>query len=291
VEGLTYYRTQMGKAIPTGVDLAVRNLQVTRPSNPYRARSFAACRFQIHNRGQALTSGSVRVLFFLSRDKTFGNADDRQIGETRLAGLTIPALATRSFTLTAAQRAQMCRLWDVGLTGPSNYYVFAQALPTAATEVRESDNAGRTTGRFRFTGGAWVDLSLRSLRATRPASARARTFTACRFQVRNRGPALRSGTLKVEYFLSRDRTFGNSDDRKIGETRHTGVTLAAGAARSFTLNATQLRQLSRRWTNELVRSGNYYLLARVTPVTAADLRPADNRTRTASSFRYAATAR
>lgn len=151
VDGLSYYRTTMGTAVPTGVDLAVKNLAVKRPADA-RARSFRSCRFQIYNRGQALTAGGVRIDFYLSRDGTFGNRDDRKIGSTSYTGISIPAQTAKSFVLNSTRRAKMVRGWTRGLVGPANYHVFARAVPTTAKEVRPGDNAGRTSRRFAYTG-------------------------------------------------------------------------------------------------------------------------------------------
>lgn len=151
VSGLNYYRTTMGTAVPRGVDLSVKSLAVTRPSDA-RKRTFRSCRFQIYNRGQALASGGVRIDFYLSRDSVFGNSDDRKIGDTSYAGVSIPAQSAKSFTLSSTRRAKMVRLWTSGLVRASNYHVFARAVPTTAREVRPTDNHGRTSVRFAYTG-------------------------------------------------------------------------------------------------------------------------------------------
>lgn len=151
VTGLDYYRNTMGTAAPKGVDLSVRSLRVARPANA-QSRTFRSCQFQIYNRGQNLTSGGVRVDFYLSRDSVFGNADDRKIGYTSFTGLSIPAQSTKSFSLSSTRRAQMVRQWTAGRVGAGNYHVFARAVPTTAREVRSTDNHGRTTTRFSYTG-------------------------------------------------------------------------------------------------------------------------------------------
>ena len=179
----------------------------------------------------------------------------------------------------------MVKFWTVALTGPASYYVFAKATSTT-TEAQAADNRGRTSAKFSYTGGAWVDLSVKSLRATRPSSTASRKFTACSFQIYNRGPVLRRGTVKVEFFLSNDTTFGDADDRNIGDTTFTGLTIAAGAGKSIALNTTQLGQMTRRWTSSLAGAGSYYLFARVSCSTATETKPSDNRTRTTSKFRF-----
>jgi hypothetical protein len=151
VAGLSYYRTTMGLATPRGVDLSVKSLAVTRPADA-RKRTFRSCRFQIYNRGQALTAGGVRIDFYLSRDATYGNADDRKIGSTSYTGVSIPAQTAKTFVLSSTRRAKMVRLWTAGRVRPANYHVFARAVPTTVREVRPADNSGRTSRRFAYSG-------------------------------------------------------------------------------------------------------------------------------------------
>ena len=79
--------------------------------------------------------------------------------------------------------------------------------------------------------------------------------------------------MKVEFFLSTDTTFGDADDRLIGDTTFTGLSIAAGAGKSMALNATRLGQMTRRWTASLAASGSYYLFARVSCSTATETKP------------------
>ena len=287
--GITRTHTVKQTAPPRRVDLVMKNVVVTRPSSA-AARTFASCRFDVQNKGPAAGLGTLKVEYYLSKDTTFGNADDVKIGETSFASQTIGAGATKRFTLTSTQLGQMVKFWTVALTGPASYYVFAKATSTT-TEAQAADNRGRTSGKFSYTGGAWVDLSVKSLRATRPSSTASRKFTACSFQIYNRGPVLRRGTVKVEFFLSNDTTFGDADDRNIGDTTFTGLSIAAGAGKSVSLNATRLLQMTRRWTTSLAASGSYYLFARVSCSTATETKPSDNQGRTTSKFRYTGLAR
>ncbi len=144
------------KIVQTGrprVDLVLRHLQATRPSNP-ASRRFTVCSFQIRNNGPALEEGTVVVQFFLSRDAVFRNADDRKIGDTRFAGLSIPAGSTRTIRLGTTRLAQMVRQWTAGLTGSGYYYLYARVTCTTATETHPGNNRMHTAFRFRYSPGA-----------------------------------------------------------------------------------------------------------------------------------------
>ena len=131
-----------------------------------------------------------------------------------------------------------------------------------------------------------VDLAMRNLSVTRPTDASARTFTACSFGIYNYGPALSSGNLLVEYYLSSDTTFGNSDDRKIGDTGFSGVSIGAGSTYNVPLSSTGLSNMVRDWTAVLVGAGNYYVYAKVSCTNATETDPSDNYGRTSSTFLY-----
>ncbi len=135
-----------------------------------------------------------------------------------------------------------------------------------------------------------VDLVLRKLAVTRPSRAASRTFTSCRFQIYNRGPSLISGKIAVRFYLSRDRTMGNSDDRRIGDTRFVGISIRAGTKKNIVMGSSRLAQMVRFWTAGRVPRGYYYVYAKVSCTTATETRPGDNRVRTASRFPYSSAA-
>ena len=149
----TYGSPRRVKIVQAGrprVDLVLRNLQVRRPSNP-ASRRFTACSFQIYNNGPALDEGTVVVQFFLSRDATFRNADDRRIGDTRFTGLSVPAGSTRTIRLGTTRLAQMVRQWTAGLTGSGYYYLYARVACATATETHPGNNRMHTASRFLYS--------------------------------------------------------------------------------------------------------------------------------------------
>ncbi len=136
-------------------------------------------------------------------------------------------------------------------------------------------------------GEARVDLSIRRLRILRPRNAALRRFNFCKFQIVNRGAALRSETVGVHFYLSRDRFFGNADDRKIGVTKFVGLSIPARSTRTLRMGSSRRLQMVRRWTPTLTGRGYYYLFTRVSPISARETQSRDNRTRTSSRFPYA----
>lgn len=109
-------------------------------------------------------------------------------------------------------------------------------------------------------GGA--DLALTGLLVTRSSSS-TRTFASCGFGIINNGPtSLSSEGIFVEYYLSNDTTFGDSDDRKIGDTGFT-LSIASGETYPIDLSSTGLRNMTRNWTADLVPNGSYYVYAEV----------------------------
>ncbi len=421
-EGAYLDLIQVTKESAATVDLAMRNLSVTRASTT--ARAFTACSFDIYNYGPSLSSGTILVEYYLSDDTTFGDADDRKIGDTSFSGVSIANGETRPFSLSSTGLSNMSRDWTAGLVPNGNYYVWAKVTCSTATETDPGDNYNRTSSTFLYSTGvegivsvadivptswtvigpanisgrlditlrnrdnptalqkvvvglrdsagnwvsgaepavvltdvpesdadgefydnvsftiptkavtsaqswqvwvgdtytvtdtqakdafkarvatandnmnrllgtvsvnpspATVDLAMRNLSVTRPSDTAARTFTACSFDIYNYGPSLSSGTLLVEYYLSSDTTFGNADDRKIGDTSFSGESIAAGVTRSFSLSATGLSNMVRDWTSGLVPYGNYYVIAKVTCSTATETDPSDNYNRTSSTFLY-----
>ncbi len=135
-----------------------------------------------------------------------------------------------------------------------------------------------------------VDLVLRKLAVTRPSRAASRTFTSCRFQIYNRGPSLISGKIAVRFYLSRDRTMGNSDDRRIGDARFVGISIRSRTKKHIVMGSSRLAQMVRFWTAGRVPRGYYYVYAKVSCTTATETRPGDNLVRTASRFPYSSAA-
>lgn len=121
---------------------------------------------------------------------------------------------------------------------------------------------------------SYSDLSISSLSATRPADTNLRAFTACSYAIINHGPKeLSSKTLRVDYYLSNNTVYGDSDDMKIGDTSFSDVSITSGESYPITLNSTGLANMIRDWTDSLVVSGDYYLFANIVIV---DSSPVDN---------------
>jgi hypothetical protein len=196
--------------------------------------------------------------------------------------LTYAATSSRSW-LRVVSGATGGLSGTVGLAYSANP---GAAARTGTVTVAAAGAAGSPrTYRLVQRGDPRVDLAVRNVRVTRPSNPSARTFRSCRFEVRNRGPASSVGTLKAEFFLSRDSRFGNSDDRKIGETTYRNVSIRSGTTRTFVLNSTRRAQAVSRWTARRVPAGDYHVYVRVRS-TAAERRPADNANRTSARFVY-----
>lgn len=132
-----------------------------------------------------------------------------------------------------------------------------------------------------------ADLVLTGFSVTRSSSS-AQTFTGCSFSIINNGPtALSSEGIFVEYYLSDDTTFGDGDDRKIGDTGFT-LSIASGATYPITLSSTGLSNMTRNWTAGLVSNGSYYVYAKVqiSDGSPSDPTSANNYGRTSGTISY-----
>ena len=138
------------------------------------------------------------------------------------------------------------------------------------------------------TGSEQADLALLNLTATRPADSALRTFTACGFDISNNGPALLSSeSVLIEYYLSDDTTFGDADDKKIGDTGFL-VSLSSQSTVHVDLSETGLSNMCRFWSGGLVPNGSYYVyaLASITDGLPHDPTPGNDYTRTGSTYLY-----
>jgi len=268
----------------TRVDLAMRNLQVTRPPDT-SVRTFTACSFDIYNYGPDPAANPF-VEFYLSSDTTFGNADDKKIGDTGFAEVTVDYRETEPITLSQVGLTNMTRFWTEDLVPYGNYYLFVKVSCHGATETDPRDNVIRTEHTFSYWDGhRQVDLDIDNLQVTRPPDTSARAFTACSFDIYNYGPAPAANPF-VEFYLSSDATFGNADDKKIGDTGFAGVTVDYRETEPITLSQEGLRNMTRFWTENLVSNGNYYLFAKVSCHGATETDPNDNVIRTENTFWY-----
>jgi len=247
----------------SGADLELSGLSMTRSSSS--ARTFTSCGFDIINNGPtALSSEGVFVEYYLSDDTTFGDSDDRKIGDTSFT-LSIASGATYPIALSSTGLGNMTRHWTEGLVSSGSYYVYAEVSISdgAPVDPTSGNDYDRTFGTISYTGEATgADLALMGLSVAR-SSTSARTFTNCGFDIINNGPTgLSSEGVFVEYYLSDDATFGDSDDRKIGDTGFT-LSIASGATYPIQLSSTGLGNMTRNWTEGLVSNGEYYVYASV----------------------------
>jgi len=133
-----------------------------------------------------------------------------------------------------------------------------------------------------------ADLALQNLTVTRPTNTAARTFTACSFDIKNNGPAaLSSEFIMVDFYLSTDIAFGNSDDRKIGDIGFT-ESIPSGGTLPIALISTGLSNMYRFWVPGLVQNDNYYVFAkvRITDGSPIDSSPNNDMDRTDSRISY-----
>lgn len=178
------------------------------------------------------------------------------------------------------------------LTIPSSaaagsYHVFV--IVDNNSEVAQSNFANDASAGIALTITATVpqaDLVLSGLSVS-PTTLATRAFTACTFTLTNNGPsALTNEGILLEYYLSTDTTFGDSDDVKIGDTTLT-VSIPSGGNSGFNLSTTGLANAVRSWPSSA--TGNYYVFARVTISDGSPTDPtvANNFGRTSARITYA----
>ena len=139
-------------------------------------------------------------------------------------------------------------------------------------------NALTATSPTQYSDLVLTGLSLSPSTITTQPTQAAPQFTACSFKIVNNGPAnLSSTTVLVQYYLSSNTNFGDSDDVKIGDTSFPALTMAANTTAQITLGSTALGNMVRMWPSSVV-GGNYYLFAMITITSASptDPNPANN---------------
>lgn len=294
VESPNYFTIQPQSA--PHADLALSGLSVSPATvsqspawirtNPNSA--FTACSFTLTNNGPQTVSDPV-VSYYLSTNTTLGDGDDVAIGDTGFSGVTLNSGDTYPIELSQTGLWNMTRNWPDSVAA-GNYYVYAKVAVTSPSDPTPSNNYRRTTGTISYTGSVpRADLLLWGLSVTRPSDKSSRTFTDCNFYIRNNGPtALVSAGLMVDYYLSVDTTFGNADDRRIGDTGFAGTSIAVGETYPITLSSTGLANMVDLWTVGLVPSGWYYVFAKVrlTDSSPVDATPSNDYGCTGYPFGY-----
>jgi len=269
-------------------DLALTGLAVTRPTDP-GLKTFTACSYIITNNGPAtITNESVFVDYYLSKDATFGNADDRKIGDTGFT-LTIPSRGYYSIVLTSVGLSNMTRFWTQNLVTSGSYYVFAyvRVHDGSPSDSNLANNNTRSSSTIAFTPVA-ADVRVSALSVTRPTDATLRSFTACSFTIANNGPTtITNEWVMIEYFISKDTLFGNADDIRIGDTGMT-LSMSPGQGWNISLSGTGLSNMSRFWTENPLAGGNYYVFARAKVVDESpyDATATNDYARSASTIAY-----
>ena len=150
--------------------------------------------------------------------------------------------------------------------------------------ISVTSNGGNQNVSVSMTVILYADLSINSLSVS-PSTVTARSFTACSFNIVNNGPtALSSTVILVDYYLSSNTTFGDSDDTNIGDTLFT-VSISSGSTYRISLSSTGLANMVRRWQTSQP-SGNYYVFARVTITSSSpiDSNSSNNYVRTSSTI-------
>ena len=268
-------------------DLTLTSLAVTRPADA-GMKTFTACSFNIVNNGPtALTSEWVMVYYYLSSDTTFGNSDDRKIGDTGFT-LSIASGGTYPIVLTGLGLTNMVDEWTQSLVGSGTYYIFAKVFLPDGTPVDSAPGNDYTRSASFTFAPLPADLTLYNMAVTRPTDATLRTFTACSFTIVNNGSAtITNEWIMIDYYLSTDTTFGNADDVKIGDTGMT-LSMSPGSGWNISLSGTGLSNMSRFWTENPLAGGNYYVFARVRVPDESpyDPTPGNDYGRTTSTISY-----
>ena len=140
-----------------------------------------------------------------------------------------------------------------------------------------------------WTGVSWVGQELTLPEgAPKLALSAGQEIRDWHIDIKNNGPlALSSEGVMVDYYLSNDTTFGDSDDEKIGDTGFT-VSIASGGTYHIGLSSSGLGYMADDRTAGLVGAGNYYVFAkvRITSEPPTDPTSGNNYDRTSSTFSY-----
>lgn len=201
--------------------------------------------YRVANNGPvAMNNSPVLAEFFLSADTTFGNADDLKIGQ-RSSTHTIAPGAAVDVTLSQADRS--------GLTipisqPPGDYFVFVSighGSGSTLLDANLNNNRARTAGTIRVNNDDFLaNLAVSAVSFSPGLIEAGANPTSVSYQVSNTGPAaMNNSPVLAEFFLSIDTTFGDADDRKMGEVTSTH-TIAPGASANVNLSPSALSLLT-----------------------------------------------
>ncbi len=275
---------------PTGLvaDLSINSLVFGRPIDS-GLKTFTNCSYNIVNNGPTgLTSEWVFTEYYLSLDTTFGNGDDKKVGDTGFT-LDIPSGSYYPIVLTSIGLSNMTRFWSQSLVTNGTYYLFARVSVTDGSPSDPTSTNDYAQGASFSFNPLQADLAVTSLTVGRPIDSGLKTFTNCSFNIVNNGPTLVTNeSIFVDYYLSSDTTFGNGDDKKIGDTGF-GLTIPSGSYYPIALTSIGLSNMSRFWNQSLVTGGTYYVFAsaRVVDESPYDPNFTNNSAGTAAAFTFA----
>ncbi len=192
-------------------DLALQSLTVSRPSDR-AARTFTACGFDIKNNGPvSVSSESVVVDYYLSKNTAFGDGDDKKIGDTGFT-LSIASGATSHINLSSTGLGNMVRFWTSSLVSQENYYVFAKVRlgNPPPTDPISSNDYDRTDSPFAYIPDILLPDLVGTVVSASPEPGEWGAGLNITASVSNQGNAL-AGASTAKFYMSSDDTITDGD--------------------------------------------------------------------------------
>jgi len=241
-------------------DIVSSNLTFT-PAVISAGSSPTSLNFRVTNNGPSgLASLNTRVAgtCYLSDDVTFGDADDVPMG-TNTFDLSV---ASGSFTDVALSTAQLANI-VIPTSASGNYYIFFKVVHSSPSTLVDHvpDNNHTMLAAPVMVTNSNADLSIGSfsfLPATISSGAHPDTAT---FVLSNNGPsnlAAPNNRVDVNFFISRNSTFGDTDDIPMG-SYSSNYTVNSGSFANISLTNNEESNV----TIPGNASGSYYVFVRV----------------------------
>jgi hypothetical protein len=217
--------------------------------------------FRLTNNGPSnLSSPDTRVkgLFFISRNSTFGDADDIQIGNNSYDF----TLASGFFTDVSLSPANLSDI-KIPASASGNYNVFVRIQhdsPSALTDPIPGNDYTMMTGGI-YVVNTNADLAVSSFSFFPQTINVGINPDSVSFILSNNGPSnLSSPNTRVDFtfYISRNNISGDSDDIQIG-TNSSDYTLASGGNTNVALSAAERSSI----TIPASASGSYNVFVRV----------------------------
>ncbi len=219
--------------------------------------------FRLTNNGPAsLMTPNVHVdgIYYLSANSTFGDSDDIQVG-INSNDYTIPAASYTDVTLSAAERANL----TIPSVPSGNYYLFLRvqhSYPSVLSDPTPGNDYVMTAGTINVVNTLMqADLAASGFLFTPQTISSGAHPDAVSFDLSNFGPAnLAAPNTRVSgrYYLSRNDTFGDTDDILIGDHSN-DYTIPSSSYISVSLSAAERANI----TIPSTASGSYYVFVRV----------------------------